>query len=82
MQRVTLLARVQFDGDTAGGPERSEMAGANGAANGAGLQSYSLGHEAYSDDDDDADEEVRLASALLPCNMFTTETKYHNALDC
>ena len=46
------------------------MAAANGAVNGAGLQSHSLDHEAYTDDDD-AGEDVRLASALLPCSEIT-----------
>ena len=70
---VTLLAQLQIEGNTAGGPETSEKAGANGAANGAGLESHSLGQDAYSDDDDDAHEEVRLASALLPCKTPTTD---------
>ena len=64
---------MQVEGDTTVSPKSSEKAGANGAANGASLESHSLGQEAYSDDDDDAHEEVRVASALLPCKESTTD---------
>ena len=65
---------MQVEGDTTVSPKSSEKAGANGAANGASLESHSLGQEAYSDDDDDdAHEEVTLASALLPCKESTTD---------
>ena len=64
---------MQVEGDTIVSPKSSEKAGANGAANGASLESHSLGQEAYSDDDDDAHEEVWLAFALLPCKEATTD---------
>ena len=76
-----LLALLQVEGDTAVGPDSSEMAGAHGAANGGSLQSHSLGHEAYSDGDDDADEEVSHASALLPCKGFNTGNNNRNELE-
>ena len=54
------------------------MAGAKEAADAVGLPSHSLGQEAYSDADNDADEEVSLASALLPCKVFTCDNNTCN----